>query len=639
MLSLRKSLWLVLVFPVLFVECPYLTGAEPRYRMEGVVTDGETNLPVAGAMVQVLVEVQSDRILQSQTDREGRYVIKLPAGHARTWRLTPPDGYFLVGESAPEAFATTPDAPVHTRNYQVKRGSPIRFSVKYPADISKRPQIHASLSQEQANEHINAVCVLDEQGHGTITLQRLVGKFDVRCGEMSFLLRAPEGMSADFEEGFDPDQVQPEVLEEGEEFVVRDGNGKTVRLRGCHAQIDGTRLTIAIPLETTHSSQDFIQLKGRIVDTESNGIADVSVAVAFYFAEGTSYSDLNHTVLTDSRGHFTFPVPRQDAVKKVSVSLNSPGYAAQDTKPKVFNSDGEGTINLGVVTMKAGCSLPVRVTAPDGSPLHGAVVEPTNSYASRTRIERTGPEGECVLTDLAPGLTEISARFGNLVAHTRVSLKPGENELYALQLAPVRSRPVQAAEQNTPLAVGTSAPEWKIQEWSDGEERKLSDFRGKVVLLEFWGIWCSPCINAIPVMKELHERYRDRDVVFLSIHTAGEEMSRVKRMLKDKDWNVLAGLDVEEANGSGETVRRYAIQGFPTLILIDRNGNIAMNSSIVPGDHEEMMRKMETIAKSIGLTWPMDQNADQEELQAWSAKLQVELLSREIEAALKIEQK
>jgi thiol-disulfide isomerase/thioredoxin len=262
-------------------------------------------------------------------------------------------------------------------------------------------------------------------------------------------------------------------------------------------------------------------------------------------------------------------------------------------------------------------------------------MEPHNDYASRTRIARTGPDGECELTDLAPGLMRVTAQFGKSATTTKIPLDEGQNEPVVLKVKPTPVASTAQQPQPRPaLAVGTPAPEWKIAEWTDGQDRKLSDHRGRVVVLDFWGIWCGPCIEAIPAMKELQERYEDRGVIFLGIHTAGTDMGLAKRLLKQQQWDLAVGLDTGDDITTGETVQRYAVQGFPSVIIVGRNGNIAYNSGDVP-DRTVFSEEMKAVAHSAGLTWPIDQGATEAEVRERIKKLQVSLYSKRIDEALK----
>lgn len=191
-------------------------------------------------------------------------------------------------------------------------------------------------------------------------------------------------------------------------------------------------------------------------------------------------------------------------------------------------------------------------------------------------------------------------------------------------------------ERQPALAAGMDAPEWVVSAWTDGKQRKLADHRGKVVVLDFWGVWCGPCIQMMPAMKALHDRFRDQDVVFLGIHTAGTDMTLVQRWIKQQNWELIVGLDRGEEAANGETVRRYAVEGFPTVIVVDRNGKVAFNSGDTPRDPEAHMRQLQQIAESAGLPWPLDKDATKEQIAERATRLSEVLLGREIDAAIRV---
>src|SRR5262249_34180044 len=70
--------------------------------------------------------------------------------------------------------------------------------------------------------------------------------------------------------------------------------------------------------------------------------------------------------------------------------------------------------------------------------------------------------------------------------------------------------PKPSAQPRVAIAVGKTAPDWSLADWSDHRDRKLSDYRGKVVVLEFWGVWCGPCVQSIPLMQSLAIAYGGR---------------------------------------------------------------------------------------------------------------------------------
>ncbi len=101
----------------------------------------------------------------------------------------------------------------------------------------------------------------------------------------------------------------------------------------------------------------------------------------------------------------------------------------------------------------------------------------------------------------------------------------------------------------------------------DGQDVKLSDFRGKVVLVNFWAIWCGPCQEEIPELVTLYNNYRDKGFVVLGVSDPSD--------LKDiKSFVAAHQMDYPIVIDQGPISDEYNVVGFPTSVLIDRNGNI-----------------------------------------------------------------
>src|SRR5690606_38207314 len=137
----------------------------------------------------------------------------------------------------------------------------------------------------------------------------------------------------------------------------------------------------------------------------------------------------------------------------------------------------------------------------------------------------------------------------------------GTGEVVA-RLSPPRQPPATAAAQQKPLAVGDELPDWSVAGWTDGVDRNLSDFRGKVVVIDVWGVWCSACLHGIPALKDVEQRFRDRDVVFLGLHTAGTELGQIRNVMQFKKWGWPTALDAGDDITMGTTVERYRVRSF-----------------------------------------------------------------------------
>ncbi len=117
------------------------------------------------------------------------------------------------------------------------------------------------------------------------------------------------------------------------------------------------------------------------------------------------------------------------------------------------------------------------------------------------------------------------------------------------------------------VADGCQAPDFTLKD-NNGKDLALSSLRGKHVVLDFWGSWCGWCIKGFPEMKKYYEKYKDR-LEILGIDCNDKEEKWLDAIKK----NELPWKHVFNPKDSDLTTK-YAIQGFPTKIILDPNGKI-----------------------------------------------------------------
>ncbi len=115
-------------------------------------------------------------------------------------------------------------------------------------------------------------------------------------------------------------------------------------------------------------------------------------------------------------------------------------------------------------------------------------------------------------------------------------------------------------------------------------EKKLSDFRGKVVYLPFWGIWCKECLAEIPLIKEFQAAHRDNERVALLSVNVLDDAGRVPAFLKEKGIDYSVIMDPDET-----LVERLGAMAFPLNLLLDPNGRIVYSGSAFPKDHRRLI--------------------------------------------------
>ncbi len=128
------------------------------------------------------------------------------------------------------------------------------------------------------------------------------------------------------------------------------------------------------------------------------------------------------------------------------------------------------------------------------------------------------------------------------------------------------SRP--AAAEVKPVAARKLAPDFTLSDAS-AKAVKLSDYKGKVVLLNFWATWCGGCKVEMPELIDFQRKYKDRGLTVIGVSTDDKGWKVVKPFIDEKKINYTVVLRDDE------TCKRYGVAAMPVTFLIDREGRIA----------------------------------------------------------------
>src|SRR5262249_35842505 len=114
-----------------------------------------------------------------------------------------------------------------------------------------------------------------------------------------------------------------------------------------------------------------------------------------------------------------------------------------------------------------------------------------------------------------------------------------------------------------------AAPDFELKD-ATGKNVKLSDFKGKVVLLNFWATWCGPCKIEIPWFIDFQQQYKDRDFVILGVSMDDDGWKSVKPYIELKKINYRVMIGTEELS-----TLYGGVDALPTTFMIDREGRVA----------------------------------------------------------------
>jgi len=380
-------------------------------------------------------------------------------------------------------------------------------------------------------------------------------------------------------------------------------------------------------------------IRGRVIDTDGRPVPDVAVGRWLAFdADGTGEMLLlepGAAALTDREGNFVIaptvkmsfgaarPAPKVGALRFADPSFRSDGWLLLHpnrpirTAVQLFDPNRpveRMTVTLkpsrlvripisrGFVTFKRKIqySWQIMITLRKDIPHHdfmmlNRVLKPTEespTQTSETVLEEYLPEGTYQL-EVALEDENSSETLGQ--ARREIIVPRGDGPLV---LPPLKLEPTDDQK-----LVGRPAPEIDAIELDTGRPVKLADFRGKVVLLDFWGYWCGPCIGNMPHLVELNRKFAGRPLAILALHDQSVQsraaydrrIATVRQRLwdgRDLPFRVLfdqpdpSNHDVSSGEGQGTTIKRYSVTGFPSLFLIDRDGT--MIGSVDPFDHDRL---------------------------------------------------
>ncbi|HAH05485.1 MAG TPA: thiol-disulfide oxidoreductase [Elusimicrobia bacterium] len=117
------------------------------------------------------------------------------------------------------------------------------------------------------------------------------------------------------------------------------------------------------------------------------------------------------------------------------------------------------------------------------------------------------------------------------------------------------------------LAPGSAAPEFRLADIR-GRPASLSDYRGRVVLIDFWATWCDLCQEDFPVLKALYGKFRGERFELLALSVDEGPAEEVAAFAQE------AGLPYPVLLADFETARAYRVSGIPMKFLLDQNGII-----------------------------------------------------------------
>ena len=138
---------------------------------------------------------------------------------------------------------------------------------------------------------------------------------------------------------------------------------------------------------------------------------------------------------------------------------------------------------------------------------------------------------------------------------------------------------------------GQAAPDFALKS-STGENLRLSEFRGDVVMINFWATWCGPCRQEMPLLDELYTRYERVGFNLLGVNI-DDDSRRAMQMIEELGVNFPVLFDAKK-----EVSKLYEVDAMPVTVLVDREGNVRhVHHGYKPGYEEKYLDQIRSLLR------------------------------------------
>ena len=138
---------------------------------------------------------------------------------------------------------------------------------------------------------------------------------------------------------------------------------------------------------------------------------------------------------------------------------------------------------------------------------------------------------------------------------------------------------------------GQTAPDFALKS-STGENLRLSEYRGDVVMINFWATWCGPCRQEMPLLDELYSRYQRVGFNLLGVNI-DDDSSRAMKMVSELGVNFPVLFDARK-----EVSKLYEVEAMPVTVLVDREGTVRhVHHGYKPGYEEKYLDQIRSLLR------------------------------------------
>jgi thiol-disulfide isomerase/thioredoxin len=136
------------------------------------------------------------------------------------------------------------------------------------------------------------------------------------------------------------------------------------------------------------------------------------------------------------------------------------------------------------------------------------------------------------------------------------------------------------------------APDFELGQRGGGTAN-LSQFKGQVVMINFWATWCGPCRQEMPLLESIHKKYKPMGFTMIGVNVEPDPKAAEQWLAKQPPVSFPILFDTES-----KVSKLYKVTGMPNSVIIDRKGNVRMlHRGYKPGDENEYLNQIRALVK------------------------------------------
>ena len=448
--------------------------------------------------------------------------------------------------------------------FQVQMDS-IRKSGFYQIVEEKFPQVAQGLNELESEDEVKKLMTLTGLEFNNLksfnfTVEGLDGMSKLNGRHPKFGSEIDLLASTKFEGQLKPDELISYMLDQLEQEKGKEERNRVEKTKKVLGDI--TFITIPVEVMDAETSASDLLMAFKSGKKESEIFVGIPEKVKGIIKKGDSLPQLNCLEAMSKNRQVTFAIKVDPAVwerPEFSGNQQNPLFAGLANSVKGIREFG---VSLSFLEESMGIELCVHCVDTQ-SALGLWTVAQGGLGMGQLAMSQEGSRAPSIL-----GRIKTQAVEKNVFVS--VEVLPKDLDEMEAQLMP-NSRSTQssdaeiAVKEKDPL-IGQKAPDFQTR-FLNEEEFKLSDQKGKVVILDFWATWCGPCVRALPELLKATSSFNKKNVALLAVNQ-GESKKVISKFLKKKQLKALSVIMDETRKIGGD----YKVKGIPKTVIIDQKG-------------------------------------------------------------------